>query len=66
MIDFLTNWNIDTSLIFSILHFEYFKAQSLVNEGAEIYLTGSNPKLSNIIFLKLLKISDSNVISLFK
>ena len=52
--------------MFSIFALLYFKAQSFVNEGADIYLTGSNPKLSNIIFLKLLNISASNVISDFQ
>ena len=39
---FRTKLNIDTSLIFSILHFEYFNAQSFVNEGADTYLQQSN------------------------
>ena len=37
-----TKLNIETSLMFSILHFEYFKAQSFVNEGAYTYFTASN------------------------
>ena len=42
IIHFLTKLNIDTSLIFCILHLLYFKAQSLVKLGADTYFTGSN------------------------
>ena len=37
-----TKLNIETSLIFSILHLIYFKAQSFVKLCADTYFTGSN------------------------